>query len=296
MKLHIFELGSCVHVGKVNKSAVLCAPVERINGKWHANDMPMGCVSSVLSQIHAYGYDGDLVFAADRNPFIKKEMYPQYKANRKHDAYVESQKELVEIILQDCDATVLWRDGYEADDIIYTLYRNYHDKYDEIVIHTDDSDMYFMVDDKTSIARVRSDGKDVDMENYSIACSSKHITRYNTVFLNKVMKGDSSDNIPAAPKIVRSNMMQLFDREAFYPLMGDIPRMRGLIKMACPEALFNFDLVAPLIVPDCVIPEHPSIDMDRVAEWGCLIGNARFRLPHGPSKHVTDLAKTFFDR
>lgn len=272
--LRVFDLSSYCHAGNVNKRAFFDGPIVELASGYTQRNVPAGGVSLLFNQLYYYMGECDMVFCADRNPTIKKGMYPQYKESRAHARDIEIQKEVMERVLALCGFTVLYEEGYEADDFIYSVVTKMKDQYDHVYIHTGDSDLYFLVSDNVSIAKTHSRTKEVTMENYSYMFKKGKFTPYNMITFMKVLNGDTSDDIPAMPVEKAQPLLDMFDSDFYRVRMGDKNFMRASVEFAAPWALPQFDLVYPLDTP---VPEELGYgDKQLVREFGYAMKNKLF--------------------
>lgn len=272
--LHIFDVSTFVHAGHVNKRSRL-ETLEKVGATWKSKVTPAGGVSLIFNQLYNVVGRGDLVFCCDRLPTIKMDMYSEYKANRIHKPEIAIEKRVAEYILQECGCHVLARAGYEADDLIYSLVKKFHDKYDEIYLYLNDSDLYFLVDDKVSVKPASSKGKEVTRENFE-QVAVKGGCRYNNITISKIMSGDISDNIPALPPELRKEFKERMSIEEFYPYYGDKNFVREWVARLLPDALSQVELVFPLDVDD--LPDSFKVpDKQAIMNFGDAIGNRFFK-------------------
>jgi len=127
-------------------------------------------------------------------PTFRKELYPEYKANRPvMPDDLQVQVPYVEKMLDALNIRRIARDGFEADDIIATLVRKAEEYGWEARIVTADKDLFQIVSDKTHVLRF---GKK-DIEDYDInqVKEKMGVPPERIVDLLALM-GDSSDNIP----------------------------------------------------------------------------------------------------
>jgi len=134
-----------------------------------------------------------------RVPTFRKQLYPDYKANRPVMPE-ELQVQIPQImkILDAMNITHISREGYEADDLIATLARMAEERGWETRVITADKDLFQIVTDKTHILRF---GKK-DIEEYD----TKAVEARMAVPPRKIadllgLMGDSSDNIPGVAGI-----------------------------------------------------------------------------------------------
>lgn len=272
--LHVFDVSPFIHAGHVNKYAKL-EKLVNMGSTWCTNVLPAGGISLIFNTLYNVLGTGDCVFCCDRNPTIKKDMLPTYKNNRDHNRDIQADKAVAEYILEKCNCTLIARQGYEADDIIYSIVKKFYKAYDYIYIYTGDSDLYFLVDEKVSIKPSSSRAKEVTLENYE-SVAGKGFVKYNSITINKIIKGDTSDCIPPLPINEQEIVKELFDKDVFYPKLGDKEFVKGWVDMVIPSVSKQVDLVFPLEVDE--LPEDFSKpDKQAIINWGDVIGNKLFR-------------------
>lgn len=275
--LYIFDLLPMIFAGSVNKWSKLEHLVDA-GSRCYSVTIPTGGVSLVFNELYHIVGTGDIVFCSDRNATIKKEMYPEYKANRNHNPNIKVAQNVAEYILKKCNGTVCYCPGYEADDFIYTLVRKYHDVYDKIYIYTGDSDLYFLVDEKVSIRPSSSNAKTVNLQNYERVIKKGVVTRYNTVEFAKVCCGDHSDNIPGLPRAVFDKFGAVMYSDKMIEHLGNKELVRYWIEQLCPEALPQVDLIYPLDVPEDELPkEITEMDKSLIRNLGASMNNKIYR-------------------
>ena len=208
-------------------------------------------------------------------PTFRHKMYPDYKGTRK--AMPDELREQVPVmkeVLTAMGVPLLMKEGYEADDFIYSVVTKMKDQYDHVYIHTGDSDLYFLVSDNVSIAKTHSRTKEVTMENYSYMFKKGKFTPYNMITFMKVLNGDTSDDIPAMPVEKAQPLLDMFDSDFYRVRMGDKNFMRASVEFAAPWALPQFDLVYPLDTP---VPKELGYgDKQLVREFGYAMKNKLF--------------------
>lgn len=291
--LHIFDMLPFIHAGHVNKYSRLEQLVD-VGTTWKTQVTPTGGVSWLLKNIYSAALAGDVLVASDRTPTIKKDMYPEYKANRDHDHDINVQRGVAEYILQHCNITVVARAGYEADDIIYSAVKKFHDQYDHIYVYTGDSDMAFLVDDKVEIKPTNSRGKNITRENYE-KIAVKGGVRYNCVTMFKILCGDTSDNIPALPPDKQQELANVMYQDGFYERLGDKEFVRYWAGILAQWALPQIDLVFPLDVTD--LPDELKVwDKQMLVNFGDAVNGDIFRGRASIDFDVTPYVKEMQDR
>ncbi len=145
-----------------------------------------------------------VVFDA-KGPTFRHEMFEAYKANRPpmpEDMAV--QIPLVREILDALNIKVLEMEGYEADDIIGTLAREFEEKGHPVVMITGDKDFRQLISPKVSMWDTMKD----------------RVTDYNSLkqeygvepekFVDVMgLSGDTSDNIPGVPGVGEKTALKL---------------------------------------------------------------------------------------
>ena len=98
-KLYLFDTAPFIHAGRVNRHAKM--ELVRVEGtKYFTQTTPLGGVSLIFNTLYSVVGTGDIVFACDRNPTIKKDLIPGYKENRNHnDPDINIQKGAAEYLL-----------------------------------------------------------------------------------------------------------------------------------------------------------------------------------------------------
>ena len=126
-------------------------------------EFSMVYVRQLIYQLYKmYNKNNSYIVAFDNKPIKKYEFVPgselYYKKNRtpladhirQHRATFDFAAKL---ICKELGFTIENIEGYEADDVIYNSVDEFYYFFDKIVIHSQDSDMFFMIDEKVSIDR-----------------------------------------------------------------------------------------------------------------------------------------------
>ena len=157
--LHVVDMSPCIYAGSFNRHSFIQGDIVNTGNGYRERNIPTGGASMLFNILGQYMGTGPIAFVADRNPTIKKDKYPDYKGSRTHPNNVSVGKDVAEYILKDCGFTIYAEDGYEADDVIFTIVRQNRMKYDHIYVHTADSDLYILVRDNVSILPTSSQAK-----------------------------------------------------------------------------------------------------------------------------------------
>lgn len=283
MELHILDTSNYIYAGAFGKK-VVTRGVRETSSEYCANSAPISGVQFLLRNVRALTRDDTVVMPVfDRTPEIKRDMYTNtfgdpfgYKGTRPQKSIdITYQKEYAEQILRQLGYPVQAVDGYEADDIIYSLVQYYKYDFDHIYIHSRDSDLTFLVDDNVSIALVGDKGKIIDMSNYTAVADKTGYCAYNTVHLRKLCTGDTSDNIPGVgwkwAELIDACIIDKADNRK----LGNLDIARKYIKQAImnnptePGAhtiLSTFNIICPLLVPEDEIDDSDmDVDFEKFA-------------------------------
>lgn len=121
--------------------------------------------------------------------------YKDYKATRKKaDQELYDQLPITKEVISAFNIPLLEQSGFEADDIIGTLSKQYEDKVD-VVIATGDMDELQLVSDKTTVFTMRKGFSDTFIYDKK-AVHDKYGVTPEEFIVYKSLKGDTSDNIP----------------------------------------------------------------------------------------------------
>ncbi len=154
-----------------------------------------GFINMYLRLVKRFGEFRVIAALDSREKTKRKEMYPEYKANRKEvDPELRCQFPLIMPMLKALSIPYIEMPGYEADDIIATLVRMNEDS--EVFIVSSDKDLMQLVDKKVFLYDSMKD-KVVDSE----AVLEKFGVQPSMMRDLLAIMGDSSDNVPGLPGI-----------------------------------------------------------------------------------------------
>jgi 5'-3' exonuclease len=278
--LHIVDISPCIYAGSYNTHSFIQGGIINTGNGYRERNIPTGGASMLFNILGQYMGTGPVVFVADRNPTIKKDKYADYKKSRTHPTNISIEKAIAEYILTDCGFTVYAEDGYEADDVIYTMVTQNRTKYDHIFVHTADSDLYTLVRDNVSILPTSSKAKYVTMANYAYTCKKGKDTPYNTVVFQKFLKGDASKNLPPLSKNEQHRLNAAFDKENLLPYLGDQGNVKMMLEQVFSQYLDRATLFYPLLIPVNYNLKAEG-DKARIQNWAWEIGNRRVPAKRG---------------
>ncbi len=197
-----------------------------------------------LQQSHATDY---ILFALDsEGATFRKEIYPEYKANRPKPP---------EDLLRQLPIAIEWvekmgfanlsKSGFEADDVIATVAKQGKEQGIVTKIVSSDKDLYQLLDDSKIYLYDWFKKKEVDER----ACVEKFgvLPKYFVDF--QALIGDSSDNVPGVPGIGPKSASKLINEyhnlENLYEHIDKVgtPRIRKLLIEYKEQAFLSRDLV-----------------------------------------------------
>ncbi len=194
------------------------------NSKGEATNAVFGFTKMLQTLIKQEQPDHLAVIFDAKGPTFRKELYPEYKANRSAmpDDLVP-QIPLIKEVVKAFKLPLLELQGYEADDIIATLARRYAQQGMDVTVVTGDKDLMQIVSDRISLLDTmkgkRSRAPEV-VERFGVPPQQ--------VLEVLGLAGDTSDNIPGVPGIgekTASGLIQEFgDIEN---LLANIDKVKG---------------------------------------------------------------------
>src|SRR6056297_2598476 len=239
------------------------------NSKGEATNAVYGFTNMLLTLMREEQPDLAAVVFDTKAPTFRKQLYPEYKANRA--AMPEDlvpQIPLIKQLVRAFRLPLLEQDGYEADDIIATLARRYAEQGFEVTVVTGDKDLMQIVSDRVRL---------LDTMKASVSRREEVIERFGVppeqVLEVLALAGDSSDNIPGVPGIGEKTASQLI-REfgSVDNLLENIDQVKGQkrrenLKRYAEQARLSRQLAA--LVDDLEVPLNPAelapVEPDRAA-------------------------------
>lgn len=187
--INIFDVSNIVYSG--HYGSVANSKPKTVCG------FPTGGLFKLFGMIASNIYNSSIALAFDGDSIIKKELLPEYKANRLPNYSVYAEIELAKELLAMCNIPILYDSKSEADDFIYSLCYNIallSSEMEEVTIYSDDRDLSCCVTPSTCIHNVTAQGKSIDFKNFSQRVVKNTEIPYNSILLYKLFYGDVSDN------------------------------------------------------------------------------------------------------
>ena len=279
--LHLFDTSQYISAGR--KGVYVANGIIEDDGKYRPREMPCGGISYLLNTVYEYGGDDDeLVYCFDRPPLIKREIHSRifpysggYKGTRpKKDIAIGYQRRLAEEVIKHIGLNAVAVDNLESDDCIASLVKYYKDSYEHIYIHSTDSDLFYLVCGNVEIVpltkgyyyngRFIQHGKKINMLNWEDSVKANCWMPYDTLTIEKIITGDSGDNIPGVSNVYAKMIMDYIPKSG-YEKCGDNVLLRKWIAEAVhgDETVMGVtDLIMPIIT-DYENVELQVSDLDR---------------------------------
>lgn len=176
-----------------------------------------GFVNILLKVLGDLSPDKLIVAFDERGQNFRKDIYPDYKANR-HGMPddLAAQMPVLQELLAAMHVEVVKKPGVEADDIIGTISRAFDG---ESYIVSGDRDMLQLVSDKTTVLLTKKGVTDVEAVDPESLKANYNLTPSQVIEF-KALRGDTSDNIPGVKGVGEKTAMSLLakygDIDALY--------------------------------------------------------------------------------
>jgi DNA polymerase-1 len=221
-----------------------------INSKGENTSAAFGFLSTVFKLIEDEKPDHLVVVFDTAEPTFRHEIYTDYKATREKmpEDMVDTIPRMMQA-LNTLNLCILEKPGYEADDIIATIAREYASNDLKVYIISGDKDLAQLVDDNISIYTMAK-GANQDPEIFD---RSKIKDKYG-VYPEQItdwlaMMGDKSDNVPGIPSVGEKTAVALVDQfqslEKLYENVDQVAKegLRQKIKDNQEQAIISKKLV-----------------------------------------------------
>lgn len=205
-----------------------------------------GFIKQLISTLERYINIDNIVVCKDSSPYIRKKLLPTYKGDRKgYDEEslmkLQQSKSLVDEFLNICNIQIAEFKGHEADDIIAQYCKNYYLKFYNLIIKSNDNDLFQLL--KKNIIIERNKGKFINLQQFEDEYNISPQQWIDVIALkgsHNAVSGIFGVGIKTALKIVKNQ--DLFDK--YYADNKDmIDLNRKLIGL--PYQKLNINLVKP---------------------------------------------------
>ncbi len=194
------------------------------NSKGEATNAVFGFTKMLMKVVKDEQPDALAVIFDAKGPTFRKEIYPEYKANRSAmPEDLRPQIPVIKEVVRGFRMPGLELAGYEADDIIATLARKFEAQGMDVTIVTGDKDLMQVVSDRVRLLDTMKDkffGIAEVMERFGVPPEQ--------VVEVLGLAGDTSDNVPGVPGIgekTASSLIQEFG--TIENLLVNIDKVKG---------------------------------------------------------------------
>lgn len=234
--LHILDVSNYIYVYNFTKQSA-SRGVREVDGYYVNNTAPVGGVIGLAREVKKIISQGEYVLLCfDRYAEVNKELYQQvfgfkgYKAQRPTNDKIHIQKDFAERVMRYIGVPCCAQEQHEADDLIFTAVCKYKDEFDHIRVHTNDSDLAFLIDNTVSLQKVGKEPRIITVENYDISLFKNLEIAYNSILFQKLCFGDTADNIKGLGRKWAFAIDAYIDSEGYsWSQMGDVNLCRKVL-------------------------------------------------------------------
>jgi len=205
--------------------AFISRPLTNKNGE--NTSSIFGFFKSLISILKKENPDYYLIALEGEGECFRNEIYPEYKANRPPapEDLVHQIPKIIKL-LEKLNIPFLFKNGYEADDVIGTIAEKFIDEKDkEAIILSPDKDLRQLVTDKIIVYNPQKSGDDYEVLNAENVFKKMGV-KPSQIVDYLALVGDSSDNIPGVKGIGPKTAAQLLgnfnDLENIYSNIEEI--------------------------------------------------------------------------
>jgi DNA polymerase-1 len=224
------------------------------NSQGMATNAIYGFTNMLLKVIRESQPDQLAVIYDSKGPTFRKNIYPEYKANR--SAMPEDlvpQIPYIKRVVEAFNLPGIEKAGYEADDIIATLAGKFAAEGIEVVVVTGDKDLMQIVNDRVCLLDTMKD------KIYGPAEVFERFGGADKVVEVQALAGDSSDNVPGVPGIGEKTAKALIDEFGdVETLLASLDQLKGKRR----ENLENFADQARLSKQLVTLITNLDLDVD----------------------------------
>lgn len=280
--LYLFDVSGLVYAGDYLQPRKSKEISERLSG------LPVGGVKHAISKILGNNKEENHLVAVFDSHTDKKIDHPEYKGQRTFRPDIFVQQEMLKQILPALGVATVCVDGYEADDLFYSIVEDelQNNKYGFVYLCTDDSDISGAIR-APRIARMGITAKMpfITQSNYSTLVKSGKVIQYNTVLAYHMFCGKPSNNIHALPgggaKLYRDYCEFCTSNNIKPDLQSTELAMKCWVKDAFERKVIDIDTVKtivsrmPIIYPNILkeVPDYHTakVDAKRASEYLSII-------------------------
>ena len=197
------------------------------NSKGMATNAVYGFVNMLLKVVREERPDHLAVVFDARGPTFRKELYPEYKANRAAmPEDLAPQIPVIKELVRAFNMPAIEKEGFEADDIIATLARRFAAEGLEVTVVTGDKDLMQVVSDRIRLLDTMKD---------KVSGLAEVAERFGgppeKVIEVQALAGDSSDNIPGVPGVGEKTAVKLIGQfGSVENLLANLDQVKGKLQ------------------------------------------------------------------
>ncbi|PLX95979.1 MAG: DNA polymerase I [Desulfuromonas sp.] len=175
------------------------------NSKGFATNAIFGFTNMLLKVVREHAPDQLAVIFDAKGPTFRKDIYPEYKANRaKMPEDLVPQIPLIKEVVRAFKMPAIEKEGFEADDIIATLAKRFSAQGIEVTVVTGDKDLMQIVDERVTLLDTMK-----DVRSGLAEVAERFGGSPDKVVEVQALAGDSSDNVPGVPGIGEKTAVKL---------------------------------------------------------------------------------------
>lgn len=206
---------------------------------------------------------------------FRNELYTSYKGNRQAppEALIPQFDKLWELV-DAFDIPCIGVPGFEADDLIGTLSKQFGSHSSEITILTGDGDSLQLIDDNTRVSLMKRGFGNYELVHKDNLTELRGLNRPEQIIDLKALMGDASDNIPGCPGVGEKTALKLLQQyDSLDNVFASIDEINGKLQQRLVEnkelIYLSRDLatIRTDVAHDCTLEAcHFRINAEKVKE------------------------------
>lgn len=191
---------------------------------------------------------------------FRNELYPAYKANRGEPPMeLIPQFDLVKRVVESFDIPNIGIEGFEADDCIGTIAKNYQDQI-QIQILTGDHDSLQLIDEQIHTIIMKKGMSNYEVYTLEKLLEEKELTPAQFIDLKGLM-GDASDNFPGVKGIGEKTAIKLLkEHKSIDGILNNLPSLSKGIRAKIEAELDMLHLSRKLAEIHCEAPVEINLE------------------------------------
>ncbi len=197
------------------------------NSKGEATNAVYGFVNMLLKVVREQAPDHLAVVFDAKGPTFRKELYPDYKANRAQmPEDLVPQIPVIKELVKAFNMPAIEKQGFEADDIIATLAKKFAAEGLEVTVVTGDKDLMQIVSNKICLLDTMKDQVSGLQE-----VAGRFGGTPDKVIEVQALAGDASDNVPGVPGVGEKTAVKLIQQfGSVENLLASLDQVKGKLQ------------------------------------------------------------------